>query len=1168
MLSRIFDSNNRFNEKEGYKFLVDLLNIEIHNQLDIKIQTNSKDVNYIYDVGMYTDLDGFNILAVILNINKPVETSRSLQRNTIGNHMRDLGADVAIAFTYSNKCEDCRLSFVKINTSLEYDENSEKYKILEELTPTKRYSFLIDPYIVNNTVKMQLKDIYNNIDEQPTADKLESVFNIEIVTNQFFDMYSKKCSELAYLLVNDSNFTDEVIRAYSDSNINTIEILADRFSKRLMSQIAFLYFLQKKGWLGVRLLPEVIPITSLNQILKNATDRQKILVYKLYSKRDTENAYMLKSVLDNILGIQIDEVVSLFIGTELDYPWGTGSRTFLRDLYEEAVKFNMSFFNDYLEPLFYEALNKKRGLCDYFKKFNCKIPFLNGNLFEPVLNYDYKYIDLNIPNSFFVNDEGTGVLDYFDLYNFTVNENESLEKEVAVDPEMLGKIFESIVNDKYSHNDITYTSKNIVHFMCQESLIKYLERKTNIDPTSIELFIKFGDIISDTDIHLDRCNYKMPEPIINNLLLIDFALANVTVVDPAVGSGTFILGMMNEIVKARRVITKYLTKDLIKGNNINYMKNSSRRVYQLKKNAMRNSLFAVDIEPDAVALTKLRLWLSLVVDAPNSRMEILPNLDYNVMVGNSLVDEFMGEKFCDATLNQVNEINKLQVSLFDEIDPDIKQTIKSRIDEYELGFITSNLSKNNISRRDTDEFMRLRSLGKKHYFLWELYFNKVFRKGGFDIVIGNPPNIKISENKELFDYLKMTNFGKRNFENMMNFYYYFFSLALNILKDNGLLCFVTSNDFLTSDSAYKLRCDLRGRACILEMVNFNRIKNFENNLISITIKQYDNTAICKVIDLNQNGYDRLDEKMLKDVRYLHNNELYSDDGLKIHWRTLNHIHKNEHPKDSILSKISKSTDATIENYFNISKGVDSGLDKIKDNGVFIISEEELKELKPNKYEMSKIKKVCKNSDILKYIIKDSCKYLLYTTEILNIKESPNIIRHLMKFRNELESRKSRKSKYGMRWYYLDAPKDVKVLNSIKIVSPSRATKNHFALDYGDIYAMSDVCILSPKKKISNKLDIKYVLAFLNSKINYIWCINNMSMNNRYMSFNISNLNSIPLKIVDEETQKIFIDEVDKIINTRSLTEYDIILNNIDNMFYRLFDLTEDEIKYIEDETNT
>src|SRR5699024_116304 len=183
--------------------------------------------------------------------------------------------------------------------------------------------------------------------------------------------------------------------------------------------------------------------------------------------------------------------------------------------------------------------------------------------------------------------------------------------EVAVDPEMLGKIFENLLDVKERRSKgAFYTPREIVHYMCQECLINYLNKETNIDTTSLEVLIKYGEVIKDVDLNIkDKKDYKMPKFIINNLEIIDKALENVTVADPSVGSGAFPLGMLNEIVKARSIIVEYMTKDLDKWEKEDFIRNNKKSLYDLKKNAMKRSIFAVYIEPSADDITILRLWL-------------------------------------------------------------------------------------------------------------------------------------------------------------------------------------------------------------------------------------------------------------------------------------------------------------------------------------------------------------------------------------------------------------------------------------------------------------------------------------------------------------------------------------------------------------------------------
>ncbi len=202
-----------------------------------------------------------------------------------------------------------------------------------------------------------------------------------------------------------------------------------------------------------------------------------------------------------------------------------------------------------------------------------------------------------------------------------------------------------------------YTPREIVHYMCAESLINYLVGKTGVPYEDIKSFITDGEFMKDEDYNKRERNRKLPQTVYENLRVIDKALENIKVADPAVGSGAFPLGMLSEIVKVRNNITYYFASEFDKAEDRARLF-EQRDPYRLKWDTIQNCIFAVDIEASAVDIAKLRLWLSLVVDESldptfdEQRLGIskekdprpLPNLDYNIMCGNSLVDEFDGIK--------------------------------------------------------------------------------------------------------------------------------------------------------------------------------------------------------------------------------------------------------------------------------------------------------------------------------------------------------------------------------------------------------------------------------------------------------------------------------------------------------------------------------------------
>jgi len=374
-------------------------------------------------IGKYNDGEHqLDILIVKLKRETSLERARTMQRNFIawylnGSRGGQLKDAALVAFVSPNE-DDWRFSLVKMDYRFEEGKNG-KTKVKEEFTPARRWSFLVGKNEASHTAQSRLWPILADDEHGPSLARLEEAFNIEKVTKEFFEKYHE-------LYLRTKETLDEIVKTEAKINADFTAkgVETADFAKKLLGQIVFLYFLQKKGWFGV----------------------------------------------------------------ERDADWGSGSKHFLRQLFKGAHGKYKNFFNDILEPLFYEALRiDRRHDDDYYSRFNCKIPFLNGGLFDPINNYDWVHTDILLPDGLFSNQEktkqgdtGDGILDIFDRYNFTVKEDEPLEKDVAVDPEMLGKVFENLLEVKDRKSKGTYyTPREIVHYMCQQSLINYLHTELN-----------------------------------------------------------------------------------------------------------------------------------------------------------------------------------------------------------------------------------------------------------------------------------------------------------------------------------------------------------------------------------------------------------------------------------------------------------------------------------------------------------------------------------------------------------------------------------------------------------------------------------------------------------------------------------------------------------------
>lgn len=829
---------DKFNLIKFKEFIGDLLNLD---QDDIQ---NSREYNagseqykhYIDTVQLYAKYQdnkrrNIGILVIKLQSNKNPANARTLQRNYIAHLLDKFELDATLAAIYSETDDTWRLSFVK----QEIDFGEGKFKT--KFTPAKRYSYLFGKDEPNHTAKEQLLELLENNERKYSIEEIEEKFSVEKVTKDFFERYKENYLLLKETLESNEEFLSEAKRC---------DFTSEEFTKKLMGQIVFIYFLQKKGWLGVRLVPQNLTLEQYNTIYKDSDVIQRKILDKYYITF-SENKKIKRDLLERFKENEQElEVLSdIFVDSKYDNEWGTGQKRFIRTIFENCKNRNKNFFDDYLEPFFYNGLNHQRKN-QYFSVFNCKIPFLNGGLFEPLDNYQWEVARFNIDNQIFSNEEETGILDFFDRYNFTMNEEEPLEKDVAVDPEMLGKIFENLldVKDRKSKGAF-YTPREIVHYMCQESLANYLVNKVDVNYEEIKDFIQYGEMIRDEDLKgATQTVHLVGDSIFKNIVQIDKALENIKIADPAVGSGAFPLGILNEIVKMRDILTSYvLIYNRLGIFDRQYDEEyiiKSRSIYNIKWNTIKNCIYAVDIENSAVDITKLRLWLSIVVDqieVPKSGPEPLPNLDCKIMQGNSLIDEYDGIKLIDpkfiddlkdrdnVILNeggtykiknktisigtnqiqfgdgqkkaQIDSLIDLKKELYGTNDPNRKKQLLQEIQNVRNELLRLNF----VGTSKERELFEVDKSHNKPYFAWMLEYIEVFiENGGFDIVIGNPPYVsnKGIDAKEKENLLNIYDFSD-------DLYYHFIVLGLNLLKSTGINTMITPDTYFTTLTKENLR---------------------------------------------------------------------------------------------------------------------------------------------------------------------------------------------------------------------------------------------------------------------------------------------------------------------------------------------------------------------------
>ncbi len=450
-----------------------------------------------------------------------------------------------------------------------------------------------------------------------------------------------------------------------------------------------------------------------------------------------------------------------------------GNRDYLRALFEASeAETDENFLNDRLYWAFFHGLGSASDSAEESAaaiERRGEVPFLNGGLFE-MQEYDERNV-VHIPN-----DKFAEILNLFERYNFTVTESTPFDIEVAVDPEMLGKVFEELVTGRHDTGSY-YTPRPVVSFMCRESLKICLQNKTDETPETLQKFIDDGEA---TEI-------RNPEPVLK-------VLQTLSICDPACGSGAYLLGMMSELLRLREA--------LFQSNQID-----SPTIYQRKFDIIQNNLYGVDKDEFAVNIAMLRLWLSLAVDYEGDTPQPLPNLDYKVAVGDSLTGpapEPANEQIRpeDYLIQQISEHQaEYQVTYTDPEKHRLRETIA------ELKRLIHGWQEN------------------PEGFIWQVEFQEVFQEGGFDIVIGNPPYVDQRRIRMLKPILKKL--FPEVYSGTADLYVYFYKRGIELLRTGGSLTYISSNTFLHVEFGKKLRVFFTDKVCLHRLLNFGSVPVFK-----------------------------------------------------------------------------------------------------------------------------------------------------------------------------------------------------------------------------------------------------------------------------------------------------------------------------------------------------
>lgn len=475
-----------------------------------------------------------------------------------------------------------------------------------------------------------------------------------------------------------------------------------------------------------------------------------------------------------------------WMGVPADKSWGEGDKEFMQHLFTNSA-FQDDFIEAVLEPLFDDINTKREGdlVSNPNVGSNIKVPYLNGGLFERNAEDETTVV---LPKEYFEK-----IFNFFSWYNFTIDENDPDDQEVGVDPEMLGRIFENLLEDNKDKGAF-YTPKEIVEYMCRESLIAYLQ-------TGYQGATELQDIRNFVLTHTI-------EPIEHIKDDLDEKLKNVKICDPAIGSGAFPMGMLKEL---------YLCRSAIEGTD-------QSKAAEIKRHIIQNNIYGVDIERGAVDIARLRFWLSLVVDEETP--EALPNLDFKIMQGNSLLEQYKGVDLSNLMKLKKENDDTIELTFFDDFTDNYRRELNNLMKQYYD--CDSAIKKKRLRKQIKDNVMaqvkerhydvdlsNVDIAGNSDFFLWHTWFSDVFKNGGFDIVVGNPPygliNKKQNQDKgikvtdEVLLYYKTSPMYRDSQGGMLNIFRLFVVLGGNLLRSNGIFCEIFPLAFACDVSSSKLR---------------------------------------------------------------------------------------------------------------------------------------------------------------------------------------------------------------------------------------------------------------------------------------------------------------------------------------------------------------------------
>ena len=772
----------------------------------------------------------------------------------------------------------------------------------------------------------------------------------------------------------------------------------------------------------------------------------------------------------------------------------------------ELFENDTDYYHQKLESLFFEVLNTP---IPERTSLDVSTPYLNGGLFEPKKEDLYKQGRLTFPRNYF-----DDLYKFLLGYNFTTDESTSDFQQVAIDPEMLGRIFENLLAEVSEETGdqarkakgAFYTPREIVDFMCKESLKGYLRSKIPSDPN---LESRIYQLVDATERQFQDQDHNWRRDLKPYKAQIIRALDTIKVIDPACGSGAFPIGMMQLLVRVYARLEPRFDH------------------HQAKLAIMERNIYGVDIEPMAVEIARLRAWLSIVVDdlSSTSLVKPLPNLDFKFVSANSLIPlvkqgqlSFFEDDSLDEKLKQIRE------EFFSTESLEQKSNLRSKYSQLVLEELNHFGESARTSQLRT--FRPFESDSVAEFFDAQ----HMFGFDTFDIVIGNPPYVRQEKIRYKEDLAAYAVFSKTS-----DLYTYFFELAANILSDGGVTALIVSSKFGRAIYGSKLRGFISQNSTLDYIVDHQGDEQFAAAV---------NTWILQSRKVAPEIGHEVKIILSQDTKQLSISQAKLDSS---EWSFV------ENKTREVFDRLAARYPRLGQSGILVKRGITSGC-----TDAFVIDEPTKDLLLSQDPTLKKVLfRVLRGKDIAKYATNFANLWMIVTKNGLDVaKDHPQLANYFKATNEALGGKLIARSDQGRHWMNLRDCSYYSLIESEKIVWSELAAEGRFSRSSPDQYIVDTAYLL-------NTDDIEYFLAILNSKVVLAFMGHTASrLGESGIRWKRHAIDQIPIPPISTVPDVLLTELISSVRNREACdrSEAKAIEDHIDKLVFRIYELDETEIQ--------